>query len=458
MKSYFYLLNRKIPALVLVSAVWCAGEVQAQNQTPAQTTQTVESIAVRYAGLRDLVLIVLQNHPELGQAEAESRLAVARVKEAKSGAYPQFMVSGSYGGERQKIYEVNRTNTYENQLQGQFRLTQPTIDPSINANIKKVKASSLSTDWQLVSTREQLILRTVELYVEILKNHQLTELARANLRLHREYVAQMKEIARKDVGRASDLPVAQSRVALAESILTARLAKLENARLLWRSHSGMTSPDVSGIGNIKLMIDDIGKVPLPETLDQAVTEAIDASPQLQKALSELKGSWHNLEISKSATKPKVSAEAQTRTGQNYSYITGRQDDVSVGLNLQWNLPFNPGYRYSNRAAREAIYASESAVDSTLFKIKAAVESQWYELLGNQNALNSFEEYEASTDTVVKSYTEQFKIGKRSLLDVLNAENESFTAKTNIINTQSDLTLSAWRLLGLRGLIAEELGL
>lgn len=458
MKLQIYLFRSRKKLILLSLALACNSLVNAQNTKPNETIQTVDSIAVRYAGLRDLVLIVLENHPELGQAEAESRLASVRIKEAKSGAYPQFMVSGSYGNEKQKLYETNRNNTYENQVQSQFRLTQPIVDSSIKANIKRVKANSLSVDWQLVSTREQLILRTVELYVEILKNHQLTELARKNLRLHREYVAQMKEIARKDVGRASDLPVAQSRVALAESILTTRLAKLENARLMWRSHSGMTAPDVRAIGNINVLIDDIGKVPLPETLEQAVSESIDASPQLQKALSELKGSWHNLEISKSATKPKINAEAQTRTGQNYGYITGRQDDVSVGINLQWNLPFNPGFKYGNKAAREAIYASESAVDATIYKIRAAVETQWYELLANQNSLNSYEEYQASTESVVNSYAEQFKIGKRSLLDVLNAENEAFTAKTNIINTQSDLTLSAWRLLGLRGMLMEELGL
>ena len=159
-----------------------------------------------------------------------------------------------------------------------------------------------------------------------------------------------------------------------------------------------------------------------------------------------------------ATKPKINAEAQTKTGQNYGYINGRQDDISVGINLQWMLPFNPGYKYGNRAAREAINASESAVDSTIYRIRAAVEGQWYELLANQNSLISFEEYVSSSENVVKSYSEQFKIGRRSLLDVLNAENEAFTAKTNYVSVQTDLTLASWRLLGLRGLLPLELGL
>jgi len=445
-----------IAVLIIMGAGLNTTSVNAQSNNVDE--KKIEPISQRYAGLRDLILIVLENQPELSQAEAESRLANARVKEARSNAFPQFSVNGSYAAERQKLYEANRTNNYENQFQGQFRLTQPLVDSSINANLRKNKANSLGVDWQLVSTREQLMLRTVELYIEILKNQQLTELARNNLSLHREYVSQMKEIARKDLGRASDLPVAQARVALAESVLTSRLAKLEVARLQWRNHSGMTSPDLTYIGNINFLIKDLGEVPLPETLEMAISESIENSPQLQKSLSDLKSSWHNYELSKTATKPKINAEAQTKTGQNYGYINGRQDNISIGINLQWMLPFNPGYKYGNRAAREAINASESAVDSTIYRIRAAVEAQWYEMLANQNSLISFEEYVISSETVVKSYSEQFKIGRRSLLDVLNAENEAFTAKTNYVSVQTDLTLSSWRLLGLRGLLPQELGI
>lgn len=430
----------------------------AQEKNTQKVDLKNSPIYERYSGLRDLVIIVLENQPELGQAEAESKIGIARINEAKSNIYPQLSISGNYGNENQKIYENNRNNIYENQLQGQIKIIQPLFDQSISANIKKIKAISLGTNWQLISIREQLILKTIELYIEILKNQQLTELARGNLKLHREYVSQMKEIAKKDIGRASDLPVAQARVSLAESVLTSRLSRLETARLQWRNHSGMTSPDLSTIGNLNLLIKDLGVVPLPETLENAINESINNSPQLQKALSELKSSWHNYELSKTSTKPKLSAEAQSKTGQNYGYIAGRQDDVSIGINLQWMLPVNPGYKYSNKAAREAINASESAIDSTIFKIRSAVESQWYELLANYNSEISYEEYVKNTESIVKSNNEQFKIGKRTLLDVLNAENELFTAKSNLITVQTDMTLSAWRLLGLRGLLSQELGL
>jgi outer membrane protein TolC len=126
--------------------------------------------------------------------------------------------------------------------------------------------------------------------------------------------------------------------------------------------------------------------------------------------------------------------------------------------LQWTLPVNPGYKHSNRAAREAIIASESAVDATTYKVRSAVETQWFELLANQASVNTFQAYVDSSVQVVNAYAEQFKIGRRSLLDVLNAENELFTARTNAMTASTDATLSAWRLLSLRGYLADYLEL
>ena len=447
------------PVVWVLSAGLCVcAHAQTADTDPQLAVVATPTAPAKPSGMRELVLLVLQNHPELSQAEAESRSALSRVNEARASGYPQITFSTSYGQEQQKLYLSNRTNVFKDQAQAQLKLTQPLFDLSLGANLRRFKAGSLGMDWQLVMVREQLVLKTVELYVEVIRQHQLTELARQNLKLHRNYVSQMKDIALTDLGRASDLAVAQARVALAESTFTNRMARLESARLQWRNHSGMNPPALTDLGNFDQLMAEFGNVPLPPDLESAIAEAINNSPQLQKSLSEVKSSWHSLELSRSATRPKINAEAVTRTGQNYGFVTGRQDDITVGLNLQWTLPINPGFKHSNRAAREAIIASESAVDATTYKVRAAVETQWFELLANQASVNTFQAYVDSSAQVVNAYAEQFKIGRRSLLDVLNAENELFTAKTNALTATTDASLSAWRLLSLRGYLADYLEL
>jgi adhesin transport system outer membrane protein len=436
------------------------------NAQQALTTVVVPDTApnllaldkVQFNGLRDLILLVLSRHPELNKAEFESNAQSSRVDEARSARLPQLSLAANYGHENQKIDSTNRTNNYDNQYNLQLRLTQPLVDQSIIERVRQNRAISIGQDWQLVAVREQVMLTTVELYSEIVRQFQLTQLARDNLKLHRAYVGQMKELARTDLGRASDLPVAESRVALAESVYTNRLSKLESARVQWRNFSGLSAPEFSSSSGTEWFVKDLAAVSVPSTLDEALQSAHETNPQLQKALSDVKASWHTLGLARSATLPKVSAEARTQLGSNYGGVMGGQNSWFAGVNMQWSLPVNPGFSHANRVARQNMKAAESAVDSAVYKLRSAVELQWYEMLASQASLNAFQSYVSNAGQVVKSYSEQFKIGKRSLLDVLNAENELFTARSNVITTQIDLSLTSWRLLSQRGQMAQELGL
>jgi outer membrane protein TolC len=87
-----------------------------------------------------------------------------------------------------------------------------------------------------------------------------------------------------------------------------------------------------------------------------------------------------------------------------------------------------------------------------------VEGQWFELLGSAASLKSYNDYAASAEQMVAAYREQFKIGRRTLLEVLNAENELFTARSNVESTRQDMALASWRLVALQGRMRAELGL
>jgi adhesin transport system outer membrane protein len=437
--------------------------VSAQEVLPVvvgneQSMATAQPVALQFNGLRDLVLLVLSRHPELKKAEFESRGTSSRLDEARSARLPQLSMTGSYGHEKQKIDLTNRTNTYDNQYQLQLRLTQPLLDKSIVERVQQNRALSLGQDWHLIAVREQIMLSTVEMYAELIRQFHLTNLARDNLKQHRSYVGRMKDLARTDLGRASDLPVAEARVALAESVFANRLSRLESARVQWRNFSGLPAPEFRDANGTDWFVKDLTAVSVPATLDEALSDAHASNPQLQKALAEVKASWHALGLSLTATMPKISAEGRIQMGSNYAGVQRGQTTWYSGINLQWSLPVNSGFSHANRAARQSMKAAESSVDSAVFKLRAGVETQWYELLANQATLTAFQSYVTAAEQVVKSYSEQFKIGKRSLLDVLNAENELFSARSNVMTTQTDLSLASWRLLSQRGLMTQELSL
>jgi adhesin transport system outer membrane protein len=439
------------------AACWPGALAYGQVVPPVQAgegEQSQVSIGSSALWLRELVVQVLMRQPALAQVVAENEQYQARWSEARSGVLPQFSIIGSVGKQEQKL--EGRTNSYNSQRSMQLRLTQPLHDASIVARTRQSRAQLLSSDWSLVQMREQVILRTIELYSELVRQSRLTELARDNLKLHRQYVAQMKDIARVDLGRASDLSVAQSRVALAEAVLTSRLQRLEAARAAWRAHATLPSPEESTSLPLANVMRDLPLVDLPVSLDEAIDSTLAAHPQLQKALADLLASQEGVGVAVASSKPRVAAELSNRNANDFGGITGRQRDVYVGISFQWTL--SGAERYNRQGANAAMRAAQAVVDTQVLSIRAAVESQWYEMKAAQQSLISYQTYAEQAQQVVSSYSEQFRIGRRSLLDVLNAENELFTARSNITATSIDVQQAQWRLASQRGALAEELGL
>lgn len=391
---------------------------------------------------------VLQRNPQVFQSEAESRAAEARLSQAGAARLPRVSLNGNVGREHQQLYLTDRDTKYR-QSQGQVRIAMPVYDANINADQAQRRAQSNSLDWRLVDVREQLMIRAVDAYGELLRQSRLVALAQENLKSHRQYVQQIKDIARSDLGRAADLPAAQARVALAESVLTNRLTRLEAARIQWMQLSGTY---------VHTVTEPLPPVNLPQVLDEIVANAIDSSPALQAAQADIESAKQGVSVANAAYLPRLIAEHSSRRGFDSGGVQGWQSDRYYGVSMDWMLPNGVVDRHANRAAQEMVLASRNSRDHLQQELRARVEGQWFELLGSAASLKSYNDYVASAEQMVAAYREQFKIGRRTLLEVLNAENELFTARSNVESTHQDVALATWRLVALQGRMRAELGL
>lgn len=408
----------------------------------------VAQVESERVSLSAMVQQVLVRNPQVFQSEAESRAAEARYAQADAARLPRLNMASNVGRENQHLFAQDRKTQYR-QSQGQIRIAMPVYDPVINADVAQRRSQSISLDWRLVDVREQLMIRAVDTYGDLLRQSRLVGLARENLKRHRQYVQQIKEIARSDVGRAADLPAAQARVALAESVLTNRLTRLEAARVQWMQLSGTY---------VHSVWDPLPSVSLPNALDEIVANAIDSSPALQVAQADIETAKQGVAVSKSAFLPRLIAENYAKRGNDVGGVQGWQSDRYYGVSMDWALPNGVVDRHASRAAEEMVIAARHARDSLQQELRARVENQWFELLGSEASLKSYNDYVASAEQMVVAYREQFKIGRRSLLEVLNAENELFTARSNVESTRQDMALASWRLVALQGRMRAELGL
>jgi adhesin transport system outer membrane protein len=396
--------------------------------------------------LQQFLQQMLASHPKLMQAEAESRGSGYRLKESKAALLPRVNILGNLGYEKQTAESFRRNY---NQSLGQARVVMPLLDVGLLAQINSRQASTVVADWSLTDVREDLILQGALAYQELQRHEKLVELARNNLKSHRQYVAQVKQIALSDIGRAADLPAAVSRVALAESVLTSRLGRLESARVHWVQLTGLNAPD-------ELVVTP--PPPPTETLEIAISQALRVSPQVQQAKAAIDVARQNVLVTRSLYLPKLNAEFTRKAGSDWGGVIGSQSSYYAGISLEWSAFSGFSDRYATQASNEAVLAAQHAADHLQNELKARVSQVWYELVAGEKSLESFLVYESNAKDVVEAYRNQFQIGRRSLLDVLNAENELFTARSNLVFTTHDNLSAEWRLAALRGELAASLGL
>jgi adhesin transport system outer membrane protein len=352
------------------------------------------------------------------------------------------------GFEKQKINAASLTNKYE-QVQAQARVTMPLLDHGLKAQIEQRRSASVGADWRLVDKREDLMLRTLETYAEMLRASRLLQLSQANLAMHRDYVQQVKAIAKLDLGRAADLPAAMGRVSLAEAVNTSRLARLEQVRLEFQS--------LTGLARVQDMPDLVRFAPA-STLDDAYQAALKASPALQVAQADIEAARQGVLLAKAPYRPRLSLDASAKSGRDWGGLKGQQSDLYLGLQAEWTVPAGGAYGHAVQAATESEVATRYAYEKARDELQLRVSTAWFDFLAQSQSLDSYTDYVQHAEAMVDASRKQFKIGRRSLLDVLNAENELFTARSNKLSAELDQIKSAWRLVGLQGQLAVVLGL
>jgi adhesin transport system outer membrane protein len=392
--------------------------------------------------------MTMQRHPELLMSEAQSRGAESQAREAQAQRMPKLVLSGNAGFDRQKIDAARLTNNYE-QRQVQARVSMPLLDHGLNAQIEQRRHASVGADWKLVDKREDLMLRTLETYTEMLRAHRLLKLSQDNLAMHREYVQQVKAIASLDLGRAADLPAAMGRASLAESVNTSRLARLEHVRLEFQSLTGLSQvQDLPELSSFAPAL----------TLDDAYQAALKASPALQVARADIESAREGVLLAKAPYRPRVSLDASAKSGRDWGGVKGQQSDLYMGIQAEWAVPAGRAYGHGVQAASEGEVATRYAYEKARDELQLRVSTAWFDFLAHSQSLGSYTDYVNHAEAMVDANRKQFKIGRRSLLDVLNAENELFTARSNKLTSELDQIKSAWRLIGLQGQLAVVLGL
>jgi adhesin transport system outer membrane protein len=425
-----------VPALFALVVMLVAGSARAQT-------------------LRESVERALRTFPEVRSAQANRSAVEQTVPQARAGLLPSL--DGTLGRGRERTNSSLTRSRADgpwvalNRQELEVTMSQLLYDGGSTWNaLKRQEARFQSAAEQVGNVSENVALRTAQAFFEVLRVRALIELAAENLAVHRRTLEQVSSRTEKGLGRRSDDRQTEARVALAESTLTQLRGQLDEAETAYRHLTG-TFP-----GELLRAEAELGG--LPRGVEQAVEDARVAHPAVRAAELELEAAAAERESARGRLLPRLTLELGATQDRDVDGLQGLNADRTAMLRLRHNF-FRGGAdsaRISEAEARR--YEALEQLARVRNDIERDVRQAWQSLAAERSRLTVLRTYADASAEVIEAYRSQFRIGQRSLLDVLNAENENFGARSNMLTSSYAVDTGVYRLLAAMGRMLEHLGL
>ena len=392
----------------------------------------------------------LEMHPEI-QAGVNARIAADyQLRAAKGGYLPQVDLTGGYG--RQGTDSPSTGNRWETMNRGEsaIRLRQMVFDGfATSSEVGRQQATVNARAYSLLDTSERTALTVAQVYLDLLSRREMVRLAEQNLANHERVLDQIQLRTSRGVGRAADLDQAEARLAQARNNLITEKTNMADARTNYLSVVGQLPDELSPPAPFIDL--------LPATLEEARIQMVESSPVLRSAESDIAAAEKQYDAAKSRFYPRFDAELGRTADNNIDGTIGHSNEWQAMLRMNFNL-YAGG---SNKADLEAkSYLTNQALDirnNALRQLNEELGLAW-NALDNANAqLPIAQQYVDHSNRVRSAYQQQFSLGERTLLDLLDSENETFTAQRRLLEVQTIQLFTQYRIKATIGQLLKSQG-
>ncbi|QLI81009.1 TolC family outer membrane protein [Chitinibacter fontanus] len=393
------------------------------------------------APLPQVVEKLLQTSPDILSDVGQRRASDAAVDKAKSGYYPRIDLSVGAGREYTNDLST-RTNfgggTDYNRQEAQAILTQMLFDGMATKNeVARQRARQLGAAHRLANTSEDIALKTAEAYLDVLRQQELVALTQANLDAHLSTAEQVKLRTSGGFGRKSDDEQIDARVSLAKANLSAAQSSLNEAKIAYMRLVGEVPEDLAKPDT---------PANLPASMEEAANWAVANNRLLLAAKADVDGANAQHGLAESQMYPRVDLEA----GAVY---TNSLDGVAVEDSTRYYGMVRMRYTFKSGGDRAYVaetkqlaYSAQEVARRVERQVRQNAALSWNAMSIAAERVPVLTQYANSSKSARDEYSKQFSLGQRSLLDLLDSENEYFTARRDLVAGQYDELRAKFRLL------------
>ncbi len=403
-------------------------------------TATLMSPAAFAESLVEALVSAYQNNPTLLAERASLRATDEGVASALSGWRPTVQIDGDAGFSETESTSVTSgfTTTSESSLQPRsftFSITEPLYRGGrTEAETQSAENLVDAGRAQLAETEQRVLLDAVTAYMDVLRNQTVVELNRNNERVVERQLQAARD--RFEVGEVTrtDVAQAEARVAQAKADRIGSEGNLISSRATFRQFIG----DLPGKLEWPARI---GGVPASER--DALQAASTANPIIVSADFAELAARGDIDAATSGLLPQISLRGAYDRSYDVSAFTEELDTLSLSAIVTVPL-------YQSGAEHSAVRRSKQIASQRRLEYEGArravfeeVTRAWESLITAQAQITAFQSQVRAAELALKGVEQETLFGVRTTLDVLDAEQEVFAARVNLVSAERDAVVSSY---------------
>ncbi len=411
------------------------------NMTLVTTSQAME--------LAPTVEDAIMHNPQFREQIKIHQGINADLKGAKGSWYPVIDLGAGIGLE--EIERDTAPKTSLTRTETNIRLTENLFEGFGTENeIARQQARLDAAGYTSQSKANQIALDMVSAYITLQKEQELQKLSIENKLTHERILDQITQRSDAGIGNQVEVDQAKARLALANSNLAAAKNNYSDALTSFYRVLGRM-PDNE-------LIKPTLEYSFPATLEEAINIALLQHPTLRSANADIAEARAQHDAAARFYYPRVDLEIEQTFDDNINGLEGKNQNFQAMLRMRYNL-YNGGKDSANRdrTASEVQQSAEIRNNTrrqTIENLRYAWDAK--QLLGEQ--LEYVKQQINLTRDTLEGYHKQFSLGRRSLLDLLNTEDENISALRKLVEIESDYSIAKYRILNGMGNLIEVLNI
>lgn len=391
---------------------------------------------------------LLEDHPQITASRKSVSASEEQVNQAFGGYLPKVNLTGDTGYEY--VDNPSRREYYDDAY-GRGRQTAGVVATQVlydggltasnHAMAKRQKDLAVS---QSSATTQAVTLEGLTAYINVLRQRELIELSRQNEENIKRQLNLENERVQRGSGIAVDVLQAKSRLQISKERRVTVEGAMKDAFSRYEQVFGhLPSPETMTLPQPPLNL-------LPRSLDEALKVALAENPSMAAAEAQKEVASEQRDAASAAYLPTVNLEAAANFEDNKNTVVGERRDYSVLVKANWNV-FN-GFATRAGTARAAYdyAASQDTQRHVHRKVEEQTKLAWQALDTARQRVSLLQNAVNIASEVYTSRQKLREAGKETALNVLDAENEVYSARINLTSALYDAHLASYQVLQAMG--------